>query len=315
MKKTIRHSEEIGQKFAFLIQRDFPIVKSETVEGVWYLNPSTTAKDSAVVMVGVHGNEPCGVIALSQFLDDVLQERIVPSTQSAVFVVANNRALEEGVRAVDYNLNRLFGKVHLEESTNSSFEVQRCQQLEPLLKNAHAVLDIHSSSEPGPAYCLLYPRSIQDAQSMSLPKCLVYASSDMKKYLLGTSGAFCESNEIKSFVYESGQHSSSEAIIAARAALDTFVLYYDIVKNNTESGKEVGVAETWTVYHIECTQGRSFSYYRTFKNLDPIAKDEIIGWYNLTEPVVAQYDSIIILPTLPENLTQDEDQLYYLGKK
>ncbi len=53
------------------------------------------------VVGGVHGDEPCGVRAIERFLDaDVAVER------AAKLIVANERALERGVRYVDTDLNR-----------------------------------------------------------------------------------------------------------------------------------------------------------------------------------------------------------------
>lgn len=55
------------------------------------------------VVAGIHGDEPCGVAALERILaDDPTVERPVK------FVVANEEALEQGVRYLDEDLNRAF---------------------------------------------------------------------------------------------------------------------------------------------------------------------------------------------------------------
>jgi succinylglutamate desuccinylase len=54
------------------------------------------------VVGGVHGDEPCGVTAIREiFASDPPLER------PTAFIVANERALERGVRYVDVDLNRV----------------------------------------------------------------------------------------------------------------------------------------------------------------------------------------------------------------
>jgi len=58
---------------------------------------------SVAVVAGVHGDEPCGVRAVDRLLDDA------PAvTEPVKLVVANERALDAGVRYVDADLNRSF---------------------------------------------------------------------------------------------------------------------------------------------------------------------------------------------------------------
>ncbi|PSQ43697.1 succinylglutamate desuccinylase [Halobacteriales archaeon SW_7_68_16] len=57
----------------------------------------------AAVVGGIHGDEPCGVRAVER----LIEER--PTTEGAVVViVANERAIERGVRYVEADLNRVF---------------------------------------------------------------------------------------------------------------------------------------------------------------------------------------------------------------
>jgi len=314
MNYTIELLQKISTNFELLSRNSVPIQKHKLIQNVWCLVPDCSRPEPVVVMVGVHGNEPCGLSALLQFLEDLLEGHVTLGGQSIMFIIANIEALKKEVRAVDHNLNRLFGKKGFDD-VGGSLELKRAKEIEPLLRNAHAVLDIHSASESGPAYCLLYPRSSSDAHAMKLPKCLVYNSSDMRNYLLGTSGAFCELLEVNRLVFEAGQHASEAAVVAARNALGSFLLYYGVISPAELVDKLNVFTEAWIVYHVECTKGRSFTYRRSFKNLDAVSRGEIIGWYDSEQAVIAECDCIIILPTLPENLTKDEEQLYYLGRK
>jgi len=62
-----------------------------------------TGEPSVAVVGGIHGDEPCGPHAVDAILDDP------PAVDQPVkFVVANEEAIERGVRYVDEDLNRAF---------------------------------------------------------------------------------------------------------------------------------------------------------------------------------------------------------------
>lgn len=62
-----------------------------------------SGEPSVAVVAAIHGDEPCGVRAVERVLDDppVVEE-------AATLIVANERALDRGVRYVDEDLNRAF---------------------------------------------------------------------------------------------------------------------------------------------------------------------------------------------------------------
>ncbi len=64
---------------------------------------SRTESPSVAVVAGIHGDEPCGVHAVEELLADP------PAVSRPVrIVIANERAVERGVRYVDEDLNRSF---------------------------------------------------------------------------------------------------------------------------------------------------------------------------------------------------------------
>ncbi|NIC00527.1 succinylglutamate desuccinylase/aspartoacylase family protein [Halobacterium sp. R2-5] len=89
-----------------------------------------------VAIVGsVHGDEPCGARAIERLLDadlDVLEP--------VKLVVANERALEAGVRYLDADLNRSFG----EDVPEDAHEVELARRLADEIRGC-TVLSIHST--------------------------------------------------------------------------------------------------------------------------------------------------------------------------
>ncbi|MFC3959958.1 succinylglutamate desuccinylase/aspartoacylase domain-containing protein [Halovivax cerinus] len=62
-----------------------------------------TGTPSIAIVGGIHGDEPCGVTAIERLISEA-----PPVTEPVKLVVANELAIERGVRYVDEDLNRAF---------------------------------------------------------------------------------------------------------------------------------------------------------------------------------------------------------------
>jgi predicted deacylase len=112
-----------------------------------------------VVIGGLHGNESAGVMALQQIAPLVAQ--LEPQLTGRVYLLAGNiRALREGVRFVDHDLNRAWTRENLAtagtpqaERTAEGKELTELDQLlDEILVTAEDevyVLDLHSTSAGG----------------------------------------------------------------------------------------------------------------------------------------------------------------------
>ena len=88
-----------------------------------------------VIVGGIHGDEPCGVRAIERLLDDD------PDVLCPVkLVVANERALEAGVRYIDADLNRAFTDAVPEDA----HERELAQRLAEEIRGC-TVLSVHST--------------------------------------------------------------------------------------------------------------------------------------------------------------------------
>jgi succinylglutamate desuccinylase len=96
----------------------------------------------SIIVVGVHGNEACGVFALEELLPTL---KINAGT--VWFCLGNPLAFDREDRQVDVNLNRLFREELTEEEKNS-YEFGRMQFLKQYLDRADALLDVHASFTP-----------------------------------------------------------------------------------------------------------------------------------------------------------------------
>jgi predicted deacylase len=87
------------------------------------------------IVGGVHGDEPCGVRAVERLLDDEA-DVLRPVT----FVVANERALDAGVRYLDADLNRAFTDAVPEDAHERDLARRLAEEIRDC-----TVLSIHST--------------------------------------------------------------------------------------------------------------------------------------------------------------------------
>jgi len=106
------------------------------------------------VVGGIHGDEPCGVRAVQRLLGDD------PDVLEPVkFIVANERALDAGVRYLDADLNRSFG----EDVPEDAHEVDLARRLADEIRGC-TVLAIHSTQSHADPFAITagFDRSVAD---------------------------------------------------------------------------------------------------------------------------------------------------------
>lgn len=87
------------------------------------------------IVGGIHGDEPCGVRAIERLLADRS-----PLSEAVKLIVANEAAIEAGVRYVDADLNRAFDEPH----ENADHEYGLARRLAAEVRGT-TVLSIHST--------------------------------------------------------------------------------------------------------------------------------------------------------------------------
>ncbi len=98
---------------------------------------------TSIILVGVHGDEKCGIEALEKILPILEIKRGI-----VLFGYGNPRAIKANKRYTEANLNRMFIDENFTPKEKESYEYQRAQFLKNYLNKADALLDIHASSIP-----------------------------------------------------------------------------------------------------------------------------------------------------------------------
>lgn len=91
------------------------------------------------IFCGVHGNERAGIKTV-----DYLQDNLEVERGTVYLVYANPKAIEQGVRETEKNLNRCFLESAKEGVT---YEEKRACELMDLLDTCDALLDLHAYNE------------------------------------------------------------------------------------------------------------------------------------------------------------------------
>ncbi len=112
------------------------------------------AGPAVIVLGAVHGNEPCGAVALAR-LSAQLDAGALHLLRGSLTLVptANALAHARGTRDGDRNLNR--GFVPSAQPANNEDRI--VAQLAPLLRAHDVLLDLHSFTTPGPAFAMVGP--------------------------------------------------------------------------------------------------------------------------------------------------------------
>lgn len=100
----------------------------ETGEGILEFTPRTPREPgSLIISAGIHGNETAPIEILNQLVTELLAGEC-PVAQRLLVIFGNPQAIRQGVRYIDYDLNRLFSGYR--DTLPSCDESQRAAQLE-----------------------------------------------------------------------------------------------------------------------------------------------------------------------------------------
>lgn len=181
-----------------------------------------------VAVGGIHGNEPSGVVALERVLSR-LRGRAGEMRGELVALTGNLQALAAGSRYVARDLNRCWTAERVadlrarrpEELVVPEDREQRelVDEMEAAFAGARGrtyAVDLHSTSSEGPPFAILSDTLRNRAFVSRLPVPIVLG---LEEQLEGTLLAYLSDCGHVSVAFESGQHTSAEAIDHAEGAL------------------------------------------------------------------------------------------------
>lgn len=119
-----------------------------------------------ITIAGLHGNEPAGVNASRRVLERLCRERPAMRGRLVAFI-GNLRALRQGRRFIDSDMNRMWSPGALDAVRNATADGLSAEQreqrdllacVEPELGNGRrpvTIVDLHSTSADGAPFCII----------------------------------------------------------------------------------------------------------------------------------------------------------------
>ncbi len=137
------------------------------IEGVWHAEANEHGP-AVAIFGGVHGSEQTGIEVVKQTLDGIDIE-----TGQIFLALGNLAAIAVNQRHTGVNLNRLFRDLtpeELEDINNLPYEYGRAQELNTILDNVDALLDLHDFTDPkGPIFLITEQRGFDVARAIGAP--------------------------------------------------------------------------------------------------------------------------------------------------
>ncbi|MDH3524838.1 MAG: succinylglutamate desuccinylase/aspartoacylase family protein [Acidobacteriota bacterium] len=179
-----------------------------------------------LVVAGLHGNEPAGVRGLERIFDRLRADGCMPRGR-LVGLAGNRAALEIGQRFIDQDLNRVWVAERLADlrggGERMTTEDREMAELDAIFARVLAearglpfLLDVHTTSGPGPAFSVLHDTLLNRRFGRALPIPIVLG---LEEELNGTLTDYFTELGAVALSVEAGQHDDPRSVDRAEAAL------------------------------------------------------------------------------------------------
>lgn len=250
----------------------------------------------------VHGNEPCGAIAL----DWLLREDVRPIAGSLTLAFMNIAAYEafdhedpNASRWVDEDFNRVWGEDVLEGDRNS-VELRRARQVRPILDQIDHLLDLHTMQHLAPPLMMTgrLPKAKELAGRVGVPMRVVGDSGHAAGRRMRDYGGFDDPSSPKTaLLIECGQHwEKSAGDLAIEATARFLVALGTVDAGLTERfGAVPEPQKFFTVTEPVTITGDAFTFAKPFTGGEVIAKAGTLIGHDGDRPVATPQDDIMLV--------------------
>ncbi len=258
-----------------------------------------------VILGGIHGNEPTGVRAIEQFL----QEDFSLQRGSLVCAIGNPEALQKDVRYIDHDLNRSFLKDA--DSTEKSYEKNRAQTLMPLLETADYLLDIHTASADTAPFVICEESALPFVQTFW--DGIITVGWNSFPGACGDTESFVNQHGGTALTFEAGSHQDPHAVVHASRILIQFLAATTITTIKIEP-----LTKTATVFELFQREQKQpdvdYAHLaQAFQNFQKVQQGEVILQSSIGD-IIAPENCVIVFPREPEE-TKVGEELFFLARK
>ncbi|HEY5692420.1 MAG TPA: succinylglutamate desuccinylase/aspartoacylase family protein [Cyclobacteriaceae bacterium] len=270
---------------------------------------------------GIHGNEPSGVFALQQVIDNVKEAK--QPIRGTIYTIAGNlKALARGQRYIDSDLNRLWTDdrvtMALQPKASSNPDYSEQEELVSILTllrriaTAHSgpfyFFDLHSTSSNTIPFITINDTLLNRKFALHYPVPVILG---IEEHLNGPILSFINQLGYIAIGFESGQHDSMSAI-----ENDLAFIYHSLVITGSLEPSEtisfcefvpIKIKEQGQVFEIvhrhRINNGEQFHMNPGFVNFQNIKRGEPLAFSN-NELLVANTKGKIFMP-LYQNMGDD----------
>ena len=281
-----------------------------------------------LIAVGsLHGNEAAGIRAL-QRVADKLQELTDQLRGQVVFLAGNTRAVIDGARFIDSDLNRYWTTENITRNRQKNVDRPLSEDLEQTelletfddlfltARNEVYVLDLHSTSADGVPFATVGDTMRNRHFVQKFPITILLG---IEEQLNGTLLEFLNNRGAVTLGFEAGQHYAESTVdnhealvwlalvnsgILARDAVPEIERWTHVLSQATGKRKIVEVR-----YRHPVSPEQSFQMRPGFQNFDPISRRQLLA-NDASGGVYAQEKGLILMP-LYQKLGEDG---YFIGR-
>ena len=265
-----------------------------------------------IVIGGLHGNEPGGAIALSNV--SMLLGGMAEKLKGRVyFLRGNTRALSQGVRFLDADLNRHWTPENLSnigsEMLSVTSEGVELAELDRILDSILItamdevfVLDLHSTSSDGRPFATVGDTLRNREFAQKFPFWILLG---IEEQLDGTMLEYLNNAGAVTLGFEGGQHISAEtvknheaitwlALVNSGVLSETDLADQGLYRGQLDAGRG-GSSIVEVRLRKEISDGDEFEMNQGFNNFDPISKGQVLA-KNKYGNILAGESGLILMP-------------------
>jgi len=271
--------------------------------GVDYVHRFESGRPGPHVLVNAltHGNEVCGMVAATHLLDSGVRPKIGTLTVSFANVAAYetfDREQPYDSRLLVHNFNRIWSPQWLDGGQDSP-ELRRARAMRPVVAAADHILDIHSTSQPVPAFWVYpgYERNAAAAQAIGRPPLHLVMPKGMNTgtplIQYGRHGH--EEGNAVGLVVECGQHFlRATADMAVAVTLD-FLAHFGLV-DHRQPPRPSEPQRRFELLATPLIKTEAFRFVRPLAGLETFAKGELIATDGAEEIRAPCDDCTVFMP-------------------
>ncbi len=255
------------------------------------------AGNVSAILVGVHGNERAGVEALEE-----LNLHTIDAGEVRL-IVGNPKAIAEGVRFIDTNLNRLFRpEEEINEEDKRTYEYERSREILHDIEGVDALLDIHGSNSPeSEPFCICEAHAF--AYAKTFPAHRIVSGFDALEP--GGSDGYMNALGGMGMCFETGYINDPQGVVRAKEAIMAFL----ILRGHIAGVAPAQTPKIWvhmqSLYH---TKTNDFQPEKPFADFEEVQRGACIG-KDGGELVCAEDDGIVLF-VRPRTRVGDEAFLF-----